>query len=201
MTYDPIAERYDRLMLPLERRFLGRWRREALSFLPQNVRILEIGAGTGANFPFYPPSICAVASEVSAGMIGKARPLANRINLVQANAESLPFASQSFDAAFATLVFCSLANPRSGFSELRRVVRPNGKIVLLEHVRPNGLLGYAFDAFNVVSMALIEDCFNRRTAELAEQSGLRILELRKKALGAFNLIVCENPPICGNSSE
>ncbi|MBK7705710.1 MAG: methyltransferase domain-containing protein [Acidobacteria bacterium] len=192
MVYDKIAERYDRLMAPLERNFLKRWREETLSLLPLNSRILEIGAGTGANFAYYPPAACAVASEISAEMIGKARSRSAGISLIRANVESLPFSSGSFDAAFATLVFCSVANPTDGFNELRRVVRPGGRIVLLEHVRPNGLLGYLFDLFNIVSMALIEDRFNQRTSELAENSGLKIVELRRKALGAVNLIVCEN---------
>jgi ubiquinone/menaquinone biosynthesis C-methylase UbiE len=193
MVYDRVAERYDRLMAPLERRFLRRWREETLALLPTNSNILEVGAGTGANFAIYPPARYAVATEIAAEMIDRAASKGERPVLVQANVESLPFPDELFDAAFATLVFCSVANPEAGFAELRRVVRPGGLIVLLEHVRPSGPLGYAFDVFNVVSMALIEDCFNRRTAELAERSGLEIIEVRRKAFGAVNLIVCERP--------
>lgn len=192
MIYDRIAKGYDKALAPFEKRFLSRWRRETLSFLPENARILEIGAGTGANFKFYPTSKCAVASEISVKMLELARNKTNQIRLVQANAETLPFAANSFDAAFATLVFCSIPNPSNAFAELRRIVKPNGKIVLLEHVRPNGLSGYVFDFLNIFTVALMEDHFNRQTAKLAENSGLKILEVKQKAFGIVNLIVCEN---------
>jgi ubiquinone/menaquinone biosynthesis C-methylase UbiE len=192
MIYDKFAKGYDKALAPFEKRFLRAWRAETLSFLPENARILEIGAGTGANFNFYPPSKCAVASEISIKMLARARPKTNQIRLVQASAETLPFAANSFDAAFATLVLCSVPNPQKAFAELRRIVAPNGTIVLLEHVRPNNPLGFVFDFLNILTVALIEDHFNRQTAKLAEDAGLKILEVKKKAFGIVNLIVCEN---------
>ena len=74
---------------------------------------------------------------------------------------------------------------------MQRVIKPNGKIILLEHIRPKGLLGYIFDFFNIFSVALIADHFNRQTAKIAEQSGLKVLEVKEKAFGIVNLIVCE----------
>jgi ubiquinone/menaquinone biosynthesis C-methylase UbiE len=103
----------------------------------------------------------------------------------------LPFAGNSFDAALATLVFCSLPQPENAFAELKRVVRNNGKIILLEHVRPSNPLGFAFDFINLFTAAVIKDHFNRQTAALAENSGLKITAIRKKAFGIVNLIVCE----------
>ena len=193
MIYDRFAAAYDKMLAPLEKRFLSRWRAETLSLLPENARLLEIGAGTGANFPFYPQSKrVAVASEISAKMLERASRKTLEIRLVQADAEILPFAANSFDAAFATLVFCSIPAPENAFDELKRVVKSGGKIVLLEHVRPNGLPGYFFDFLNIFTVALIEDHFNRQTAKLAENAGLKILEVKQKAFGIVNLIVCEN---------
>lgn len=191
MIYDKFAASYDRAFAPFERRFLSVWRAETLSHLPPHAKILEIGAGTGANFRFYPPCECAVASEISLKMLDFARTKTNIIELIQANAERLPLAENSFDAALATLVFCSIPNPAAAFAELRRVVKPNGKIVLLEHVRPNNLLGWFFDGLNVLTTALIEDCFNRQTAKIAAESGLKVIEVKRKAFGIVNLIVCE----------
>jgi ubiquinone/menaquinone biosynthesis C-methylase UbiE len=192
MIYDKFARGYDSALAPFEKRFLSNWRRETLSRLPENARILEIGAGTGTNFQFYPPcSAGAVASEISLRMLEFARQKTNSIQLVAASAEALPFTENSFDAALATLVFCSVPKPDEAFAELRRVVKPNGKIVLLEHVRPAGLLGFVFDFLNLLTVALIEDHFNRQTAKLAEESGLKILEVKRKAFGIVNLIVCE----------
>ena len=191
MIYDKFAKSYDKAFAPFERRFLSGWRRETLSHLPKNARILEIGAGTGANFPFYPTSHHAVASEISIKMLEIAREKTNDIQLVQANAEVLPFGENCFDAAFATLVFCSIPNPEKAFRDLRRIVKANGVFVLLEHVRPRGLHRFFFDFLNLFSVALIEDHFNRQTAQIAAVSGLEILEVKEKAFGIFNLIVCK----------
>jgi ubiquinone/menaquinone biosynthesis C-methylase UbiE len=191
MLYDKFAKGYDKAFAPFEKRFLAKWRAETLSRLPKNSRILEIGAGTGANFRFYPRCERAVASEISFKMLEFARGKTDFIKLVQANAETLPFSENSFDAAFSTLVFCSIPNPENAFAELRRVVKKEGKIVLLEHVRPNGFLGYIFDFLNIFTTAFVEDRFNRETAKLAEESGLKVLEIKKKAFGIVNLIVCK----------
>jgi ubiquinone/menaquinone biosynthesis C-methylase UbiE len=192
MIYDRFASYYDRLFAPFEKKFLGRWRAEAFDELPAEAALLEIGAGTGANFEFYPPCRRAVASEISLSMLHAANAKRGLQQLVQADAQELPFADDSFDAAAGTLVFCSIPRPDAAFAELRRVVRPGGRIVLLEHVRPDNLLGYLFDLLSVFTVALIEDHFNRRTAHLAAAAGLKIIEVRSRAAGAVNLIVCEN---------
>ncbi|HMS09666.1 MAG TPA: class I SAM-dependent methyltransferase, partial [Pyrinomonadaceae bacterium] len=129
-VYDSFARFYDRLFAPAERRFLGRWRRETLSLVPEGSRLLELGAGTGANFEFYASPEKAVSSELSCEMLSFAARKARGNALVQADAEWLPFAAGSFDAAFATLVFCSIPQPENAFAELRRVVRPGGRVVL-----------------------------------------------------------------------
>lgn len=191
MIYDKFAKKYDNFLAPFERRFLSEWRRETLSYLPENAHILEVGAGTGANFRCYPLCKNAVAGEISHKMLEIAKRKTDFIKLVQADAETLPFDTNSFDAAFATLVFCSIGKPENAFRELSRVVKPNGKIILLEHVRPKGLPGYLFDALNVLTVKLIDDHFNRRTAKIAADAGLKIIEVKEKAFGIINLIVCE----------
>jgi ubiquinone/menaquinone biosynthesis C-methylase UbiE len=193
MIYDKLAKGYDKALAPFEKRFLARWREETLSFLPEGARLLEIGAGTGLNFRFYPKCKSSVASEISRKMLvfAKEKKTRENLSLVGANAEILPFAANSFDAAFATLVFCSIENPEKAFAELKRVVRRNGSIILLEHVRPKGFLGIFFDFLNIFTVRLIEDHFNRETAEIAEKSGLKILQVKRKAFGIINLLICE----------
>lgn len=191
MIYDKFATVYDKALAPFEKRFLDKWRAETLSYLPENSKILEIGAGTGLNFKHYPNCRHAVASEISIKMLEVAKDKATSIELIQTNAEQLPFPDDSFDAAFATLVFCSIPNPKKAFAELQRVLKAKDKIILLEHVRPNGLFGYFFDVLNVFTVALFDDFFNRETAKIAEESGLKIIKIKKKAFGIVNLIICE----------
>jgi ubiquinone/menaquinone biosynthesis C-methylase UbiE len=102
----------------------------------------------------------------------------------------LPFADDSFDAAFAALVFCSVASPAQSFAELRRVVRRGCRVALVEHVRPRGALGYAFDALSLLTVPLFEDHFNRRTVEEARRAGLTIERVENHLLGIVQLIVC-----------
>jgi ubiquinone/menaquinone biosynthesis C-methylase UbiE len=188
-------------MRPLENWFLRRWRAEALSFLPQRGRLLEVGAGSGLNFAHYPSEVRGVASELSGAMLAIAQAKQPKhISLVQNRAEALPFRADVFDGALATLVFCSVASPAAAFAELRRVVKPGGTIVLLDHVRPAGMLGWVFDLLNIVTARLCDDHFNRRTAEEAQAAALKVERLDRKALGIFNLIVLTNPATTRNSS-
>jgi ubiquinone/menaquinone biosynthesis C-methylase UbiE len=194
-VYDRVADDYDRAMRPLERWFLARWRAAALKELPPRSRLLEIGAGTGLNFRHYPPGARGVATELSGEMLKHARRKTERppgVALVQCRAERLPFADGAFDAACAALVFCSVESPQDAFRELRRVVRAGGRVVLLEHVRPDGVLtGPLFDLFNVCTSRLFADHVNRRTAATAAAAGLRVRRVERHLLGVVQLIVCE----------
>ena len=193
-VYDDLAEHYDRVLRPFERWFLARWRAAALAELPADVRLLEVGAGTGLNFRHYPPGARGAATELSGAMLKHARRKRERpagVALVQCRAEQLPFADDAFDAALATLVFCSVESPPAAFAELRRVVRRGGRVVLLEHVRPDNLLAPLFDWLNFCTVRLCADHFNRRTALEAAAAGLRVLRVTRRLLGTVQLIVCE----------
>ena len=190
--YDRIAPHYDQYLSRLERWFLSKLRNQTLARLPLNSRTLELGAGTGMNFIHYSPEAHGVATEPSSEMlkIARAKPRPEGVQLVQSLAEDLPFASSSFDAAFATLVFCSVKSPAKSFAEVRRVVRKGGVVVLLEHVRPDGLLGPLFDLMNLATVPLFDDHMNRRTADYAREAGLAVVDVKKFGWGIINLIFC-----------
>jgi ubiquinone/menaquinone biosynthesis C-methylase UbiE len=191
-TYDDVAAKYDTAMRPLERWFLRRWRGELFAQLPKSGVLLEVGAGTGLNFEFYPGEVVAIAIEPSIEMlkIAKSKNRPQGLALVQSVAEKLPFRDATFDAAFSSLVFCTVESPETAFSELRRVVRPGGTVVLLDHVRPTGLLGPVFDLLNLIIAPLWGDHVNRQTAATASAAGLDVLRIQKRGLGIFNLITC-----------
>ncbi len=193
-TYDRVAPFYDRWMRPLERAGLGRLRAAALAEMPALGRLLEVGAGTGANFEHYPDGATVAATELSIEMLRRARAKRRGANvtLVQSPAERLPFADAAFDAALSTLVLCSVESISAALAELRRVVRGGGRVVLVEHVRPPGLLGHVFDAASLLTVPFLEDHFNRRTLDEARRAGLRVERVEEHLLGALQFIVCRN---------
>ena len=101
--------------------------------------VVEIGAGTGLNFPWYPAGVEVVATEPDRHMLrgaGKAaRRASARLSLRQAPAESLPLPAGSADTVVSTLVLCSVPDQAAVLAEATRVLKPGGRLLLLEHVR------------------------------------------------------------------
>lgn len=171
-----VARLYDRLMAPLERRALGRWRAQLWRAAPSSGLGLEIGAGTGVNFRYYPAGAQVVATDVSFRMLSASRPRRGpgAAGLAAADVRALPFADQTFEWAVATLVFCEVPDPVAGLVEVRRVIRPGGRLLLLEHVRPPGWLGVVADVATAVSGPLTGEHFNRNTERAVEDAGFAI---------------------------
>lgn len=190
--YDDVAQYYERVMSPFERWVIPGLRQAVLMEIPAGALTLEVGAGTGLNFVHYPVEAKGVATEYSREMLkiasDKNRP--GGVSLLQNCAEDLPFQNASFDAAFATLVFCSVASPVKALTELRRVVRSGGTVVLLEHVRPRGVLGPLFDFLNLFTSNLFDDHINRQPAQTASDVGLEVVKVERSRLGIINLITC-----------
>ncbi len=133
---------YDLLGRSQERGELGQIRRSLLTGLEGDV--LEVGAGTGANLPHYRHATRVVAVEPDPSMAKRIGPKAAHasvpVEVVDAGVERLPFPDGSFDAAVSTFVLCSVAEPATALAEVRRVLRPGGTLVVLEHVAGDGKL-------------------------------------------------------------
>jgi ubiquinone/menaquinone biosynthesis C-methylase UbiE len=131
------ARFYDRLMAGVEEAGLGAWRAELLA--PLHGSVLEVGAGTGRNINLYP---AAVTTLILAEPDRHMRALLHRAveaspiqgSVVDAAAERLPFDDACFDAVVSTLVLCSVADQLDALAEIRRVLRPGGTFVFIEHV-------------------------------------------------------------------
>jgi len=129
---------YDPFLALGERRGMRERRRALLA--EARGRVLEIGAGTGLNVPFYDPGLDAlVLTEPEEGM---ARRLERRVarerpdaQVVRAGAEALPFADASFDVVVSTMVLCTVPDPEAALAEVRRVLRPGRALLFIEHVR------------------------------------------------------------------
>jgi ubiquinone/menaquinone biosynthesis C-methylase UbiE len=112
---------------------LGRWRR----WLVGNVRgrTLDLGCGTGRNLPLYAQEVRVTGLDPAEAVLRRARRRAPGVPLVLARAEALPFRDGVFDTVVSGLAFCSVADPSVGLAEVRRVLRTDGTLRMLEHVR------------------------------------------------------------------
>ena len=127
---------YDPLTAIAERGSLGRIRRQLIT--PLTGRVVEIGAGTGANIAHYRPPVDLTVCEPAQPMRRRLeRAVSGRpgTEVSSAPAEDLPAADASVDAVVSTLVLCTVVDPRAALAEARRVLRANGMLVVLEHVR------------------------------------------------------------------
>ena len=136
--YDERAAPYDQSLGVLERLVLGPFRREFGALLCGET--LEVAIGSGLNLPFYTPAVThATGVDLSQEMLRVARARADDlglpITLLQADAEALPLPDASFDTVAISLALCTVPQPAAALRELGRVCRPEGRVVLLEHVR------------------------------------------------------------------
>ncbi|HID62333.1 MAG TPA: class I SAM-dependent methyltransferase, partial [Anaerolineae bacterium] len=174
--YNRLAPIYDWLETFVEALSFRCWR-ERLWGQVKGQKILEVGVGTGKNMPYYPPQAQVTAVDLSDRMVDRARHKAQRLGLDvevrEMDAQRLDFLDDSFDAAVATFVFCSVPDPVLGLRELARVVRPGGQIILLEHTRAeNPLLGRLMDWLNPFVVRIMGANINRRTVDNVQRAGL-----------------------------
>lgn len=172
---------YDLLGRRAERGELGTLRQGLVADLEG--QILEFGAGTGANLPHYRRAAKVVALEPDPRMGGrlpaKRRQARVPVEVVAGSVEALPFADASFDVAVSTFVLCSVHDPERALAEVRRVLRPRGRLVLLEHVRGPGRLGRWQERFTPLHRKLAGNChLSRNTAESIARAGFDVSALR-----------------------
>jgi len=193
--YDRMARIYDVYDAPMEWMGTRKRRRELLE--GAHGAVLEVGVGTGKNLPFYPQDVDVTGIDVSSEMLARAkermRSLPADADLIEADVQELPFDDDSFDTAVGTCVFCSVADPVLGLRELARVVRPDGRILLLEHVRPSGeFLGRLADLATVVTRRVFGFRANRRTEDNVVAAGLKIIDIQRN--GVWRTIVARPGP-------
>ncbi|MEX2442907.1 MAG: class I SAM-dependent methyltransferase [Alkalispirochaeta sp.] len=177
------AVAFDAVMAPLESLRLRRIRSRLLAHA--GGAVLEVGAGTGVNIPFYDPdrvSSLTMSDLDDRGLVltervARERPaLSNRVSVARIDAQRLPFPDNTFDTVVATLVFCSVECQPCGFDEIARVLKPDGRYLFLEHVRPDhATLAAVFDTVNPVWNRLSRGCnLNRDTLAVLRQAGFEI---------------------------
>lgn len=165
---------YDALMTVAEATGLERWR----VWLARGAegRTLDLGCGTGRNFPLYGGAVRVVGLDPCFESLRRARRRAPSVPLVLGRAEALPFRDGVFDTVVSGLVFCSVGDVGQGFGEVRRVLRRGGRLRMLEHVRARGRLAAQIqDLVQPLWTRLTGGCHpNRDTEVAAEASGFVI---------------------------
>ena len=176
---------YDIVMSPIEKWVLKNVRAEIMDCAEGNV--LEVGIGTGANLGYYDfsklSSLTGLDTEYSPEV---ACCRWEHFRFFSGSVESLSFEDSHFDCVVATLILCSVDLEKS-IQEIKRVLKPGGTFIFIEHVRPSGkVAGKFFDILNGVWPKMAHGCnLNRRTDRVLNQSGFSDLDIRQACGGIF----------------
>ncbi|WLD94600.1 class I SAM-dependent methyltransferase [Alkalihalobacillus sp. AL-G] len=181
MTSKWFVKNYDRMMEPVERNRFGRIRAGLLNNAKGNV--LEIGCGTGFNFQYYRDvSVTAIEPNNYFRKIAseRASQASIPIDVLPGDAEELDFSDNAFDTIVGTLVFCSIPNPQKAIREIMRVCKPNGRILLFEHVRhDNRVIAALQDLATPAWKRVCDGChLNRNTLALLKKEGIKIKRVK-----------------------
>jgi ubiquinone/menaquinone biosynthesis C-methylase UbiE len=176
---------YDAMCAFAEWQGMRRWR----EWLARGARgrTLDLGCGTGRSLRLFPSEARPVGLDPSSDALRRARRRAPEISLVRASAQALPFRNGAFDTVVSSLVFCSVPDPAQGLAEVRRVLRPDGRLRMMEHVRARNRLGSRLqDLIQPAWTFVAGGCRpNRETERVVESSGFRIQEEGRRARGTM----------------
>ncbi len=188
------AASYDFFMKILDCLMIKRWRRELWS-RAQGPRVLEAGVGTGLNTGYYSNEYHITALDPNRNFLKKARSRAEAKNkqadFVEGNIEKLPFPDNCFNTAVTTFLFCQLDKPLSGMLELQRVLKPGGRLLLLEHVLTKGFSGRLLTAISGPFYKITGDNIAVDTEIIATEAGFVNVDAKPLFTGAVKIISAE----------
>ena len=191
--WDRAARFYDIFTAPMDAMGLEKWRKTLFSTIPEGF-ILEVGVGTGKNIEFYPEGNREYSGiDISQKMLDraelKAKKHGKKVDLARMNAENMQLPAGKFNCVVASCVFCSVPDPVKGLEEVRRVLKYDGVVLFLEHMRPqNRMLVRVFNALNPITSGLFGFNINRNTIENIKTAGFEILEERNLLFDIFKFI-------------
>ncbi len=156
--------------------------------------VLDVGCGYGMNFPYLTHANSITGIDFSSVMLAKAREVLRgapiKVDLREGDAEALQFADSSFDTVISTLSTCSFFNPIPALREMRRVCKPEGKILLMEHGRSSWEWLGRYQDNHVHQQIETGGCrWNQEPQELVKEAGLHILHAERTLLGIFHTMV------------
>jgi ubiquinone/menaquinone biosynthesis C-methylase UbiE len=193
---DKEAPRYDRQISFFERVLFGGGREWVCS--QAEGKVLELAAGTGRNLAFYPAGVMITAIELSPEMLTigrqRAEELGREADLRVGDVQALDFPDESFDTVVCTLGLCTIPDPRKAVAEARRVLRPGGKLILLEHVRSPSLAVRAIErALEPIAVRFAADHLTREPLEYLGAEGFEVEQLERSKWGIVERVLARKP--------
>jgi ubiquinone/menaquinone biosynthesis C-methylase UbiE len=193
---DKEAPRYDRQISFFERILFGGGREWVCS--QAEGKVLELAAGTARNLAYYPPGVEITAVELSPEMLAigreRAGELGREADLRVGDVQALDFADESFDTVVCTLGLCTIPDPRRAISEARRVLRPGGKLILLEHVRSPLLPVRTIERMlEPLSVRFQADHLTREPLDYIEAEGFEVERLERSKWGIVERVLARKP--------
>jgi ubiquinone/menaquinone biosynthesis C-methylase UbiE len=194
--FDRMAESYDGWMRPFDRLLLGDGRKRICS--RARGRTLELAVGTGLNLPFYPPDVHLTGIDLSPAMLAiasrRAREVGRVVDLRLGDAHALDLPDGGFETVVATLSLCTIPDERRALAEARRVLRPGGQLLLLEHVRsPVGAVRWAQRLLDPL-LGLVGDHLLRDPLDHLGAAGFRVERCDRSKWGLIEEVVaCTDP--------
>jgi ubiquinone/menaquinone biosynthesis C-methylase UbiE len=155
--------------------------------------VLEVAIGTGRNLPHYPPDATLTGLDLSPVMLGIARAraaeLGREISLHEGDAQALPFPGASFDTVVCTLGLCGVPDDGEAIAEMHRVLRPGGRLLLLDHVGSHHrIIHFGQFLLEKLSLRMCGDYQTRRPLPLVEQAGFVVHRQERLKLGTVERV-------------
>ena len=190
------APKYDRQIGFFEKVLFGGGREWVCS--QAEGEVLEIASGTGRNLPFYPPSVRLTMTEFTPAMLELARrrqaELGREAELLEGDAQQLDFPDERFDTVVCTLGLCTIPDDRAAVREVRRVLRPGGRFLLLEHVRsPRRAIRAVQHALDPLAVRFQGDHIAREPLEHLRAEGFAVERLERSKLGIVERVTARRP--------
>jgi ubiquinone/menaquinone biosynthesis C-methylase UbiE len=157
-------------------------------------RVLEVAVGTGRSLPFYPADVTITGIELSPAMLAIARQRAvtldREADLREGDAENLPFDDAAFDTVLCALALCTIPSPVAALGEMRRVLRPGGRLLLLDHIGSSWPPVYAAQwLIERVTSRSAGEHFTRRQLPLVTAAGFEVVEAERLKAGTVERIL------------
>lgn len=195
--WDKQAGGYDKKMGWWERRLFGPDNRPWVCSRASG-DVLEVAIGTGLNLPLYPDDVKLTGIDLSPGMLEIARQRAGEpghdVDLQTGDAHHLPFRDGSFDTVLCTFSLCNIPDVEQAVSEMKRVLKPGGKLLLVDHIRSSVKPVYWFQkGVEMLSLRYEGDHMTRRPSTTVESLGFEISERERFRMGIVERLVAIKP--------